>query len=186
MWDWPGCSWRWCSGLDLLPLLGSSAPPGFLGLSSQPTAMSSTGGGAEKALHTDICMATHWVGWFCICPWSYVLEHQALPSLRSWEGFSERKTRSWFIIFHKSKEKHMWTSCFQGKWCSFTWYSEFSVFVSLAACCSMACWRGREEVWSSWSHTSLGVETEQIGSTPNVLTSNCSERLEPRLSKLGR
>lgn len=64
-----------------------------------------------------------------------------------------------------------------------TWYSTFSVFVSLAACSSIACVRGREEVWSSWSHTSFGVETEHTGSTPKLLTSNSRDRFEPRLQK---
>lgn len=75
-------------------------------------------------------------------------------------------------------------------WCgvdldtSFTWYSAFSVLMSMTASCSSVCVRGRVEVWSSCSHTSFGVETEQTGSTVRLLTSNSRERLEPRLQKI--
>lgn len=62
-----------------------------------------------------------------------------------------------------------------------TWYSVLRVFVSLAASCSIVWVSGRQEVWSNWSHTSFGVETEHTCSTPKVLTSNSRDRLEPRL-----
>jgi len=65
--------------------------------------------------------------------------------------------------------------------CVCTWYSVFSVFVSRAASCSCVCVSGREAVCNSCSHTSLGVETEHTGSTPKLLTSKSSDKLEPRL-----
>lgn len=62
-----------------------------------------------------------------------------------------------------------------------TWYSEFSVLVSVAVSCSWTWLKGREEVWRSWSHTSLGVLIWQTVSTARLLTSNWRDRLEPRL-----
>lgn len=143
-----------------------------------------------QTLHSEV---TDWEGWFCICLWSCVLEHPALRRWRSLEGSSaEENGRCWLSNTAPSQKRArraskpliLWR---RSRWIdercavAVTWYSVLRVLVSLEASCSIAWVSGREEVWSSWSHTSLGVVTEHMVSTPKVLTSNSSDRLEPLL-----
>lgn len=127
---------------------------------------------------------------------SYELGRMVLYlSLIMWPGTSSSAALTKFggIFCRKNTKKlNIKSNCnndnltlsFQKSQIFLTWYSVFSVCVSFAACCSAACASGRDEVWSSWSKTSLGVVTEQKDSTPKELTSNSRERLEPRLETI--
>lgn len=189
---WPWCSWRWCS--DLVPPLplGSSGSPGSQGLNGkqQTTIIIKSDNGVCCVSAEHRRTVTDWVGWFCICLWSCVLGHRALQGSRGSEGSSVEETGTgWTLkqthLISQRAQKLPWLCFCVNNWAdaAVTWYSTVSVLVSVAACCSSVCVSGREELWSSWSHTSFGVETGQTGSTPRLLTSNSRDRLEPRLQK---
>lgn len=112
---WPGCSWRWCSGLAPPLPLGSSGSPGSQGLNSKQQIR------MIKRKKTTTCIvffflnaATDWEGWFCICLWSCVQGHRApLCSQSSWGSSVEETGRCGTYVPHThfSVHAHAWNRC---------------------------------------------------------------------------
>lgn len=191
----PWRSWHWCSDLVRPRPPGSSGSLGSLGLNGKhwwDVAIEKK----KKKTSSEILQWGYWLGRMVlylsliICPGTsssaaltkfggiFCGGEGDMLSNQTWRRhknqLDQRASHS-----YSDEEAAEFTNVVL--WLFVTWYSVLSVLVSLEASCSIAWVRGREEVWSNWSHTSLGVVTEHMVSTPKVLTSNSSDRLEPLL-----